>query len=866
MKRVILALTILTSMVLGCTDKAHLIDNKQTRDQVESRIAERQWLPERTGNITPIEGEALDFLYAYMPLGDAGDYDQELFLSNIRASLRAKQEMEWSKDIPSELFLHFVLPIRVNNEALDTSRSVFYDELKERVQGKTMYDAILEVNHWCHQKAVYTPSDSRTSSPSATVRSAYGRCGEESTFAVAALRSIGIPARQIYVPRWAHTDDNHAWVEAWADGKWYYLGACEPEPVLNKGWFDSPAKRSLLMFTKVFGDYNGEEEVISRADGYTEINVTENYAPVRTFTTTVTDIAGTPIQNAEVTFNIYNYAEQYPAVRKTTDAKGTITFTAGLGDITVWAKQNNTYGFGKIDLKTDSTITIALDKDPTTVLSYTADIAPPIELPVENKTTAEQQAQNDRRFALEDSIRGAYVATFISKTAAMELANKIGADTTVVWNLIKASRGNHAQIAEFLTNTPKEQIPSAMALLGVISSKDLRDTPQSVLRDHLDGAIKYKDTPYFIEHILNPRVDDELLTSYRAILASTPTDAPMPQHGFDSLNPARIPITPLGVHKLQMADRAAYERYAIALSRSRGIAARREPLTERPQYFDGEQWQYIVLPADMQTVTTVQPKGLMAVSLDTKSKTLTDNPKYYTHFSLARLNNGQFTTLDMSNAAVDMGEGDSFKALFNKPLTLETGTYQLTTGTRMADGTILMKGDIFRIAQDSITAIEMTLRQSVDKLQVIGNINPEAAYIPQGSATASTILGTTGRGYFILAMVDAKKEPTTHFMRALESLKGELDTWGRPIVLVFKDKAQMESYKPSEFPALPSTVSYGYDSGDATCEMLHNMMKLPESTQWPIVVVADSFGRVVYLSTGYNTSAAVQIKQTLGGL
>ena len=89
-----------------------------------------------------------------------------------------------------------------------------------------MEDAILEVNHWCHEKATYQPSDARTHSPLATVYTAIGRCGEESTFLVAALRAVGIPARQIYTPRWAHTDDNHAWVEAWANGKWYFLGAC----------------------------------------------------------------------------------------------------------------------------------------------------------------------------------------------------------------------------------------------------------------------------------------------------------------------------------------------------------------------------------------------------------------------------------------------------------------------------------------------------------------------------------------------------------------------------------------------------------------------------------------------------------------
>jgi len=52
-------------------------------------------------------------------------------------------------------------------------------------------------------------------SPLATIRTAYGRCGEESVLTVAALRAVGIPARQCYTPLWAHCDDNHAWVEAW---------------------------------------------------------------------------------------------------------------------------------------------------------------------------------------------------------------------------------------------------------------------------------------------------------------------------------------------------------------------------------------------------------------------------------------------------------------------------------------------------------------------------------------------------------------------------------------------------------------------------------------------------------------------------
>ena len=90
--------------------------------------------------------------------------------------------------------------------------------------------------------------------------SARGRCGEESTLAVSAMRSVGIPARQCYVPRWAHCDDNHAWVEVWADGDWHYLGACEPEPVLDKGWFTAAASKAMLVHAKAFSDLESSAE------------------------------------------------------------------------------------------------------------------------------------------------------------------------------------------------------------------------------------------------------------------------------------------------------------------------------------------------------------------------------------------------------------------------------------------------------------------------------------------------------------------------------------------------------------------------------------------------------------------------------
>ena len=268
------------------------------------------------------EKEALEFLYQYMPLGDSVDYTEDYYRECVHYAFLAKQEMPWGASIPEREFKHFVVPVRVNNENLDRFRATYYEELKGRVKDLSLYDAVLEVNHWCHEHVNYKGSDSRTSSPMSTVKTSWGRCGEESTLLVTALRTVGIPARQVYTPRWAHCDDNHAWVEAWVDGQWHFLGACEPEPVLDLGWFNEPASRTLLLHTRVFGDYDGPEEVISRNRNYTEINVVDNYGETAKTTFTVVDENGKPQANLPVEFKIYNYAEFCTVVKKTTDENG----------------------------------------------------------------------------------------------------------------------------------------------------------------------------------------------------------------------------------------------------------------------------------------------------------------------------------------------------------------------------------------------------------------------------------------------------------------------------------------------------------------------------------------------------------------
>ena len=70
--------------------------------------------------------QAVDTLYARMSLPDSLDYPRSFFVKNARMSLLAIDNMPWGKTISDTLFYDFVLPVRTNNERLDSCRTVFY--------------------------------------------------------------------------------------------------------------------------------------------------------------------------------------------------------------------------------------------------------------------------------------------------------------------------------------------------------------------------------------------------------------------------------------------------------------------------------------------------------------------------------------------------------------------------------------------------------------------------------------------------------------------------------------------------------------------------------------------------------------------
>ena len=866
-------LWILLAFVLLCAcEEKHFMTDPGYRKMVEQDFQKKKKVLEgNPGNLFAVfdspmsveEREALMFLYAYSPLIDLSFSGGDFLLENVRWAFQAREAMPWGKDIPEDIFRHFVLPVRGGKENLDTARIVFYKELKERVAAcESMEKAALEVNHWCHEHVIYKPTNARTRSPLATMLTAYGRCGEESIFTLAALRAVGIPARQIYTPRWAHCDDNHAWIEVWVDGEWKYLGACEPEPRLNIAWFTLPVQRAMYVESEVFGKYNGQEEIVYVNESGSGVNVTSHYTRTAPTLVQVIDENGQPVVNAKVEYKIFNYGEFYPVVTLYSDVKGETSLTLGQGDIFVWASKGKKLGFGELSVERQDTLTVVLDKAVGNLFSGEWDLVPPRQHDITALSTDEERAVNDRRFAREDSLRNVYVATFMSRTQGGDIAMELGVDTARFAAYMVASRGNYSELLRFMREVSPERRALAMNLLGVIAEKDLQDTPADVLLSHVEGDGRDVSNPYFTEYILNPRVQNELLTAYREPVREflkrhdiTDVTSLIQETGkikvVDSLYPAKVVTPPVGVIRAGVTDALSRNVFFVAACRTMGIPARLSPISGKPEYYQNGTWHTVNFMTEK-----VVPKG--ELMLHYAQKTVSD-PKYFLNFTIGKLEDGRVRTIDLgSNAAVDMGVGASYKTIFTKPVTLEEGDYLLSTGNRRSDGAVLADLVSFQVEAGKLTNIDMLIRPCVEKMEILGVVPTALSIVPEGK-TKPEAIRLPEKGYMAIALIEANKEPTNHLLRDMSGMKDDFENLGVPLYFVFKDADHQAKFNRADFRVFPSVMQWGTDLDGRLLKGLAEGLCLTNTESLPLIVLLNAKGEVVFVSQGYRVGLGTQI-------
>lgn len=817
--------------------------------------------------LTEEERDALAFFYAYMAVGDITDYSGDFYLENIRSSLSTRKETTWGKTIPDDIFFHFVLPIRVNNENLDRARMIFHDELMPRLKGLSMYDAVLEVNHWCHEKVNYQPSDARTSAPLATVKTAYGRCGEESTFLVAALRSVGIPARQVYTPRWVHTDDNHAWVEAWVNGEWHFLGACEPEPVLDLGWFNAPASRGILMHTKVFGYYQGPEDVMRRTANYTEINIIGNYAKFAPLTVKVVDEQQKPVEGACVQFKVYNYAELFTVHTYTTGKDGKACLSAGLGDMVVLVMKDNQFGIQKVTFGKDREVAVKLTHRIGEEFLFPVDLVPPSAKPNIPEVTLEQRAENDIRFNQEDSIRNAYIASFPDTSIIKQFASEAGYKVTDINKYIISSRGNYGDIMDFLREAAKKNYAvRALQLLATLSDKDLRDTPKGVLDDHLYNTDLTSD----VDKVLAPRIAGEMLTSYRSFFQKeiSKKDAERFRKNpntladwcrksltlRDDLCCIGTFISPEGVWRSRTADRISRDIFFVAVARSLGIPAWIDGVTGNVFYKNNG----LNIQLDFESgVSGESETGKLQLEYSPISQL--NDPEYFRHFTLSKFDTDKFSLLNYPDFA-------KWSSLFKEAFPIEKGYYMMVSGTRLANGSVLGQVSFFNVQRNELVKEKLILRDSAEVVKVIGNFDSESKFIDAVTNEETTVLKTSGRGLFVLAILGVGQEPTDHTLKDIAVKANEFDACGRKMILLFPTRTAYEKYQAAPVSGLPEHTVFGIDQNNSILKKLADALNYDGSSQLPIFIIGDTFNRIVFASHGYTIGLGERLLKIIDSL
>ena len=806
----------------------------------------------------------MHLLVGTLPTTDILECEPATLLDYVDHALELRRSRAWTAELPEDVFIHYVFWPRVNNERLEPCRSRIAGELDARVTPLSMECAAIETNYWCAEHVTYAPSDIRTIGPIGALNRGMGRCGEESTLLVSALRAIGIPARQVYTPRWAHCDDNHAWVEAMVDGVWRFMGACEPEERLDRGWFDCAAARAMLIHARVFCDYTtGSVDVAPSAgrQGAAILqNLTASYAPTARLTVTVTDTDAAPVPGANVRFELLNMAEFAPIAQLAADEDGRAAIELGLGTVLVHASTPDGFGEALVDTASTTAVTVTLDAerrddDAWTPLSVSAPAAGGSRAAA---LTPEQKAVGADRARHAEAMRVERLESFARQSATGD------ADTDAI---LRLAGGNWPVIARFLEAGAE---PDRMLLLQALSNKDLADVHAETLDVALAAATAIRDhamrmladldertrTVLWRDAVLNPRVDgEELASDHRAL---------QQRFGADRIALFRSDPRTLwqemlrGVHDAE--DDEPYTGTAALLSRGygdgphRGIAfvtvcrclgipARLNPETRSPQYFDG---------ARFVDVQARESDRLVACTLTAPGRD--DTPRYGVDWTIGRL---QRTPYGMDFSTIDLG--DVLWTDGAAHIRLVPGTYRVITTTRLPNGSQLAASRTFRVADGDRTIALDWRRPAQSDLLAHLPLEDLPLIADDGTDTPLSEVLHGRRG--VVFILDAHgSEPSIHVLDELrESLAERPDPDAEPIIALCPHDAPVSAPIAAMLARLPRRFRL-WRCAEPTADRLARITFVdPDKSP---VIVAIRPGRAqddpltgIYACSGYNVGS-----------
>lgn len=794
----------------------------------------------------------LKYLYSHMPLSDAVDYSYEMFRQFAEYGKKLRKEVVWEKteETPEEIFLENVLFHRVNTESITFCRKLFAEFLSDRVRAKKMEDAILEANYWCAQEATYQATDERTISAEGVFRGAIGRCGEESVFAVNVMRSLGIPARQVYAHRWAHCDDNHAWVEVWCDGEWHFLGACEPEEMLDRGWFLNASSRAMMIHSRRFGGFVNErgqtlgQSLFIEQNGITvAVNELKRYAKTATLVVFIKNQEGDAVADAEVSFSLLNYSELVPIAFLNTDINGRVSLETGFGSLWISVRRGELFAEAVVDAAKGLEYTLVLETEKMQEVWKPFDMNAPKGIPVHTKKPTKAQKETGKE-KLEQA-----VAKRLQKVGAFP-----GEGTG---RALILSRGNAEEIHRFYDSSVGTSEEKEWILSG-LSIKDFRDVKAEILEEHLADAICYAkdyEKEIFVYYILNPRISTETLKPYREIIRNTCSKEEV--KGFrDNTEKIwdwiqkeirevqdreydEIFTTPAGCMKYRTGTFESKKILFVAIARTFGIPARLDPVTGKMQYFkegafhtiqtEGEKWQ----------------TGRICINGEDYNQWI-----YMQNWTIAKKENGVWKTLQIQEG---YRGGIEMEA--------EEGEYRVITSNRLPNGNQLASTMEFCMKAGEERRIGLIQRYA--KLdEMLNRISLETFHVKDASGDIISSKQFLEKGMQLFVWAEVGKEPTEHIFNEMCERQEEFAAYEKTINVILRAASDIENPTFEKTKKVFPNICVFYDDAYENVNTLSRAM-FGDPDKLPLIIVMDENHNGLYSISGYNVGTGDMLLRIL---
>jgi transglutaminase-like putative cysteine protease len=288
--------------------------------------------------------------YAEFILDNSSDNDLAVLTpayldEHLTYALKTK-DLPYTKDIPEELFRHFILPLRISQEPFEEWRKKFYDDLYDKVSRvSTINEAIMIADLYYTEGVYFKQTSGRDQGPLLCIKRGYGRCEEMMILQMCVSRAVGIPCRPASAPYWSFTNSNHVWTEVWTPEGWKIVPEAYPVKYRQSSWEIDRALKAPLITTSAFGKY-ASKDVLESMDYSTEINTTMNYTKVIPTTVTVQDKAGNPIKNANVYYYATTFGGLFVLQTAETDENGVARVEFGESSMFVTAGKDKLIGTG----------------------------------------------------------------------------------------------------------------------------------------------------------------------------------------------------------------------------------------------------------------------------------------------------------------------------------------------------------------------------------------------------------------------------------------------------------------------------------------------------------------------------------------